>query len=325
MKKPQSNWDLCSSVMARHVTVFMCAAKVGSFSLAAETLSVTQPSVSLSVKFLEDKLGFDLFERSTRPLRLTPEGSAVMELLQRYRMEFSELLQRIRSDNFIRPILRIGLIESIADFAAATLVKSLKPLCGQLRLKVATSEMLMAQVSNRELDAAIISSELYSGEYFDPEPIFSSPLVLMLPIDSPIEVIDSWSTLLRAGIPFIHHSKITADGIAIQRFADRFSLNFPYMLEADNNRAIFQMISAGLGWSFFQPWSLFESGPLTAVKILKAPVAMPSRKVQLVCPRLSDRTIRETIKKSLSSLVVQKSKTRLSPLAPWLCREIKIY
>lgn len=149
----------------------MCAAKVGSFSLAAETLSVTQPSVSLSVKFLEDKLGFDLFERSTRPLRLTPEGSAVMELLQRYRMEFSELLQRIRSDNFIRPILRIGLIESIADFAAASLVKSLKPLCGQLRLKVATSETLMAQISNRELDAAIISSELYSGEYFDPENI----------------------------------------------------------------------------------------------------------------------------------------------------------
>ena len=45
------------------------------FGRSAEALSVTQAAVSSRLKSLEDRLGVRLFDRSTREMRLTPEGS----------------------------------------------------------------------------------------------------------------------------------------------------------------------------------------------------------------------------------------------------------
>ena len=49
-------------------------AKTGSISQAAENLFVSQPSLSASVKRLEERIGEPLFDRSTRPIRLTECG-----------------------------------------------------------------------------------------------------------------------------------------------------------------------------------------------------------------------------------------------------------
>ncbi|MBA2961679.1 MULTISPECIES: transcriptional regulator GcvA [Ramlibacter] len=54
--------------------VFECAARHLSFTKAAQELHITQGAVSHQVKVLEDWLGFELFDRSSRRLRLTGGG-----------------------------------------------------------------------------------------------------------------------------------------------------------------------------------------------------------------------------------------------------------
>lgn len=54
-------------------------AKYRNFSLAAEHLFVTQPTLSQQVRRLEDELGFRLFKRSTRTVTLTSEGEAFVK------------------------------------------------------------------------------------------------------------------------------------------------------------------------------------------------------------------------------------------------------
>ena len=59
--------------------VFREVANSGSFSAAARTLSFTQPGVSHHIKQLERELGVALLERSSRGIRLTPPGRALLE------------------------------------------------------------------------------------------------------------------------------------------------------------------------------------------------------------------------------------------------------
>lgn len=63
--------------------VFYVVAKNNSFSKAADELFVTQPSVSYSIKQLEDRLNIKLFKRNHKGIKITPEGKEVLEYVKK--------------------------------------------------------------------------------------------------------------------------------------------------------------------------------------------------------------------------------------------------
>jgi DNA-binding transcriptional LysR family regulator len=63
--------------------VFEAVARTGSFSRAAETLSVTQPAVTLQIRQLERDCGVQLFERIRRRPRLTDAGAVLQDYARR--------------------------------------------------------------------------------------------------------------------------------------------------------------------------------------------------------------------------------------------------
>lgn len=65
------------------VRAFEAAARAGSFTAAAEELSLTSAAVSHQVRSLEQHLGFQLFERLPRSLRLTDMGQAYLPSVRR--------------------------------------------------------------------------------------------------------------------------------------------------------------------------------------------------------------------------------------------------
>jgi len=68
--------------------IFLCIARERSFSKAAERLRISQPSVSIQIRNLEDSLEVKLFERLGRRVYLTREGKAVLEHAKKYRRSF---------------------------------------------------------------------------------------------------------------------------------------------------------------------------------------------------------------------------------------------
>ncbi len=67
------------NIQLRHVRSFLAVASEKSFARAATRLSVSQPALSQTILQLEQTLGFELFERTTRSVELTKQGETLQE------------------------------------------------------------------------------------------------------------------------------------------------------------------------------------------------------------------------------------------------------
>lgn len=80
-----------------------------SFSEAAKELYISQPSLSATVGRLEKSLGFRIFNRSTIPLTLTPQGRIYMDYLEETIVSESNMRQRIVAmGNMLYSSLSVG-------------------------------------------------------------------------------------------------------------------------------------------------------------------------------------------------------------------------
>ncbi len=76
---------------------FLEVASSKSISIAAENLYITQPSLSRSLKLLEEELGLDLFIRSSDGVRLTTEGKKLLPIVQNILQQLDNLKQQFQN------------------------------------------------------------------------------------------------------------------------------------------------------------------------------------------------------------------------------------
>ena len=72
-----------------------------SFVRAAESCFVTQPTLTMQVKKLEDEWSMLLFDRTKKPIEPTPFGERVVLKARQVLREFHQLESIIKEDNFI--------------------------------------------------------------------------------------------------------------------------------------------------------------------------------------------------------------------------------
>lgn len=70
---------------------FLASARYGSFSKTASVYFTTQPTISRQISLMEDELGYELFDRNAKPLKLTAPGKVYYESLQPILREIENL------------------------------------------------------------------------------------------------------------------------------------------------------------------------------------------------------------------------------------------
>src|SRR3954470_22226105 len=83
------------NITPRQFEILVVAAESDSFPAAAQRLGISQPSLSESIRRLEQEIGARLFERTTRSLKLTAEGrhaaSVAREAVRGFRLALDKL------------------------------------------------------------------------------------------------------------------------------------------------------------------------------------------------------------------------------------------
>ena len=97
------------------LNIFLRVAEAGSFTAAAEGLGLPRASVSLAVQQLEARLGARLLHRTTRSVRLTPDGAALLERARQLVADMAEVEEQFqRAPARLRGHLRVDLPSRIA-------------------------------------------------------------------------------------------------------------------------------------------------------------------------------------------------------------------
>jgi DNA-binding transcriptional LysR family regulator len=128
--------------------IFAKVVEAGSFSEGARRLNMPVSTVSRRVAELEDQLGIRLLERSTRRLRLTDIGSAVLEKAQRI-AEVSQDVREIVSDKRanLSGELRLAAPPSISDSLLAPVVGAFQSAHPDVRVQIFITDRIVDQIA----------------------------------------------------------------------------------------------------------------------------------------------------------------------------------
>src|SRR5256885_186761 len=112
----------------RQLRYFLVLAEELHFSRAAQRLSISQPPLSVAIRQLEEELGAQLFERTSKEVRLTAAGKHlrvqaqdIMEQAQRVRQDMRAIADGVQGRirlGFVGSAIYRGLPEALESFRA---------------------------------------------------------------------------------------------------------------------------------------------------------------------------------------------------------------
>lgn len=138
----------------------LAVANFGSFSVAAEHCFVTQPSLSMQIKSLEDELGVMLLDRSKKPVIPTEAGEAVLaqarETLREYN-SIKEVVARIKGEMSGR--IRLGVIPTIAPYMLHKFIPDFVQRYPKVELEIREmkTEDIIDALNRDRIDAALVA------------------------------------------------------------------------------------------------------------------------------------------------------------------------
>jgi LysR family hydrogen peroxide-inducible transcriptional activator len=153
------------------------------FGRAAEACFVSQPTLSVAIKKLEDELDCKLFERGGNEVSVTPIGEEIVRQAQQV-IEQAQGIKEIakRGKDPLSGPLRLGVIYTIGPYLLPDLVKQTIALTPQMPLMLQENftTKLLDMLRTGELDAAILA-EPFPDTGLAVAPLYDEPFMVAVP------------------------------------------------------------------------------------------------------------------------------------------------
>ena len=243
------------------------------FGKAADACFVSQPTLSVAVKKLEEELDLKLFERSANEVTVTPLGEEIVRQAQSV-LEQAANIKDIakRGKDPLAGALKLGVIYTIAPYLLPDLVRQVITRTPQMPLMLQENftVKLLEMLRTGEIDCAILA-EPFPDAGLALAPLYDEPFFAAVPRQHPLALKDSVSTdelknetmlLLGNGHCFRDHVLEVCPEFA------RFSSNAEGIrksFEGSSLETIKHMVAAGMGITLVPRLSVPE-GALQAKK-----------------------------------------------------------
>ena len=158
------------------------------FGQAAEACFVSQPTLSVAVKRLEEELGVTLFERARNEITLTPVGERVVEQARRALAEAAAVREvATASGNQLGDPLRLGAIYTIGPYLLPQLIPEVHQRAPQMQLLISENytHELRTRLKSGELDVILIALP-FDEPGVETLPLYHEPFSVLLPKTHPL-------------------------------------------------------------------------------------------------------------------------------------------
>jgi DNA-binding transcriptional LysR family regulator len=241
--------DIDRAVTLRQLRTFKAVADLNSFSLAAQAMRLSQPSVSYQVKELEQALGLPLLDRLGKRVQLTEAGTVLYTYARRTLDVLDEAALALEEMRGIkRGNLRVGASTTVGIYVLPAALGAFKKLHPGLviSLEIGTRARVQEQVLRNELDLAVVGPALK-----DPElailPFLSDELVVVAPAGHKLAAKRGLSLKDLQDQPFVMREPASGSRWSLEKAARKAGAKLTVAMELGSNGAIKHAVESGLG------------------------------------------------------------------------------
>jgi LysR family hydrogen peroxide-inducible transcriptional activator len=166
----------------------VAVADFNSFSQAAESCFVSQPTLSTQIKKLEDELGATVFERDNRSVRLTDTGGRIIAAARRILAEV-DLIKAIAESarDPLAGTFRLGAFPTLASYVFPGAVRRISQALPKLKLLLIEekTDVLVEQLRRGKCDAVLLALPVNDPALVAMK-LFEDPFLLAVPASHPL-------------------------------------------------------------------------------------------------------------------------------------------
>ncbi len=165
------------------LSYMIAVAEAGNFTLAAERVYVTQPTLSMQIQKLEDELGVQIFNRTKKPIRLTKVGEQILIQARNIIAEAKRMDDIVAQEKgFIGGEFNLGIIPTVMPTLLPMFLNHFIKSYPKINLKIQelNTDTIINQLKEGRLDAGIAATPL-KLESLEERPLYYEPFVGYIP------------------------------------------------------------------------------------------------------------------------------------------------
>lgn len=268
-----------------YLRVFLSVANAQSFSKAAEELHVSQPTISVQIKNLEQELGVKLFQQIGKKIFLTDEGSTLQKYAQKIFNIVGEAEEAIKEYK--------GLTKGRLAIGASTTpgIYILPQILGQFRKKFPNIETILDISNSQEIEQKILTNEielaLCGGNNIDnpsieAKTITHDNLVVVVSEDHPLAKSDNPTFADIINETFVVREPGSSTRIALEQRLQQLGKKVKITMQFGSLEAIKQAVAANLGISILSQFVVDQEVCAGKLHVLHIPELEIKRDIKVV-------------------------------------------
>jgi LysR family transcriptional regulator, low CO2-responsive transcriptional regulator len=252
--------------------IFLAVAKHLHFTRAGQEVHLSQPTISVRIRQLEEALGVKLFEQTGKKVALTEAGRLFEPYARKVMAALEDSLLAISELNGLeRGSLKIGASTTPGLYLVPKVISEFKrrhPGIG-IQLSIKNTREVEQEIVKNEFDLGFVGGHLITDEV-EVVPWLADDIKLVVPPSHPL----AFRKVVRLqDLPrqtFIFREPRSATRAVVDTTLSGLDLKVPTAAELDNPEAVKQAVLAGLGVAFLSTFTArteLESNSLVAVKV----------------------------------------------------------
>ncbi|KLN59585.1 hypothetical protein WH96_17105 [Kiloniella spongiae] len=310
----------------RGLRAFVAVEETGSVSDGAKRIGGSSSGVSQQITALEEAVGAKLFDRHSRPLKLTPAGQMLqahaLKILKAVANAQAELSEHNLTD---LPKLTLAIIDDLDTSLTPALVTGL-----QTRFKdcfvnaySGRSDHIIELLQQRVADICVSANIPEDIAGFHSIPLVREPFILVTAKNLITNKQHILEELEQA--PFIHYSEAIPMGRTITQHLKRVRFNVPQKFALEASRSVIALVAQTNGWAITTPLNLLDAERfISEVDVFAVPFPAFSRQLYMISRALELGNLPNHLSEECRHIIENQVIPRFANIVPHMSDVIKI-